>query len=280
MDINLTSLRINPDRFRADFEALALIGATSDGGVHRPALGDAHLAARAWFQGRIEAAGLDFRSDGAGNHSAALACGPAGAPTLLLGSHLDSVPYGGRFDGPLGVLAALEVLRTVQDAGVSLPVNLEAIDFTDEEGTLVGELGSGALAGHLTAEVLASPRSGRAALEAGLARAGLGQRPAPVPDPPDRGGDSGSPARPGLAGGLPGTAHRAGRAAGRSWGGHRGGDQHRRHQLRLADLSRPGGPRRDDAGRGAARRGPGGQRLCPGGSRDRDELSRLHGQRR
>jgi allantoate deiminase len=92
---------------------------------------------------------------------------------LLLGSHLDSVPNGGRFDGPLGVLAALEVLRTVQEAGVSLPVNLEAIDFTDEEGTLVGELGSGALAGVLTAEDLDSPRSGRAALEAGLARAGL-----------------------------------------------------------------------------------------------------------
>jgi N-carbamoyl-L-amino-acid hydrolase len=173
MDQALSSLRINPDRFRADFEALAQIGSTGDGGVHRPALSEAHLAARTWFRRQIKAAGLAFRVDGAGNHSAALACGPAGAPTLLLGSHLDSVPYGGRFDGPLGVLAALEVLRVVGEAEFSLPVHLEAIDFTDEEGTLVGELGSGALAGVLTAGALRSPRAGRAAFEAGLARAGL-----------------------------------------------------------------------------------------------------------
>jgi N-carbamoyl-L-amino-acid hydrolase len=173
MDETLRVLRIDEARFRADFEAQAEIGATGDGGVHRPALGEAHLAARAWFRERIAVAGLEFHMDGAGNHSALLACGPAGAPTLLLGSHLDSVPYGGRFDGPLGVLAALEALRVVQEAGVSLPVHLEAIDLTDEEGTLFGELGSTALAGTLTAEALREPRGGRAALEAGLARAGL-----------------------------------------------------------------------------------------------------------
>ncbi len=98
---------------------------------------------------------------------------PDGAPTLLLGSHLDSVPNGGRYDGALGVLAALEVLRVVQEAGLRLPYHLEAIDFTDEEGTLVGLLGSAALAGALNAEELRSPRGGREMLEAGLARAGL-----------------------------------------------------------------------------------------------------------
>jgi N-carbamoyl-L-amino-acid hydrolase len=173
VDDTLKALRIDEARFRADFEAQAEIGATGDGGVHRPALGEAHLAVRAWFRERVTAADLEFRTDGAGNHSAFLACGPAGAPTLLLGSHLDSVPHGGRFDGPLGVLAALEALRVVQEAGISLPVHLEAIDLTDEEGTLFGELGSTALAGTLTAEALREPRGGRAALEAGLARAGL-----------------------------------------------------------------------------------------------------------
>jgi len=173
VDEALAGLRVDEDRLRADFDALAQIGATGDGGVHRPALSEAHLAARAWFRGRIAAAGLEFRTDGAGNHSAFLACGPAGAPVLLLGSHLDSVPYGGRFDGPLGVLAALEALRVVHHAGVSLPVHLEAIDFTDEEGTLLGELGSAALAGTLTAAAVREPRCGRAALEAALARAGL-----------------------------------------------------------------------------------------------------------
>jgi beta-ureidopropionase / N-carbamoyl-L-amino-acid hydrolase len=167
------SLRINPERLKRNFEALAKIGATGDGGVHRPALSEAHLAARAWFRQQVEAAGVEFHLDGAGNHSAYLACGPVGAPTLLLGSHLDSVPNGGRFDGPLGVLAALEVLQVVQAAGLKLPVNLEAIDFTDEEGTLVGILGSSALAGLLRAKNLQAPRGGREALLAGLARAGL-----------------------------------------------------------------------------------------------------------
>ncbi len=175
MDETLAALHVNAERFRADFEALAEIGSTGDGGVHRPALGEAHLAAREGFRRRSTEAGLEFRTDQAGNHSAFLACGPAGAPTLLLGSHLDSVPHGGRFDGALGVLAALEVLRTVKEAGVSLPVQLEAMDFTDEEGTLVGMLGSAALAGILQPEALQDPRGGRAALEDGLARAGLSE---------------------------------------------------------------------------------------------------------
>jgi N-carbamoyl-L-amino-acid hydrolase len=169
------SLRIDPDRLRAAFDALAGIGATDAGGVNRPAFSEAHLAARAWFRELIERAGLEFRGDGAGNHSAFLPCGPASAPALLLGSHLDSVPDGGRFDGALGVMAALEVLRTVKDAGLRLPVNLEAIDFTDEEGTLVGLLGSSALAGDLRPEHLHSPRGGRDRLVAGMRRAGLSE---------------------------------------------------------------------------------------------------------
>ncbi len=91
----------------------------------------------------------------------------------MLGSHLDSVPRGGRFDGALGVLGALEVVRSVKDAGLALPVSREAIDFTDEEGTFVGTIGSWGLTGQLTAEVLRSPRSGREAMLAALARVGL-----------------------------------------------------------------------------------------------------------
>jgi N-carbamoyl-L-amino-acid hydrolase len=155
---------------RADFDALAAFGATPDGGVDRPSLSEAHLAARAWLLERAAAAGLEPRVDAAGNHSALLA---APGPTLMLGSHLDSVPNGGRFDGSLGVIAALHVLLAVQDAGLRLPVALEAIDFTDEEGTLVGLLGSGALTGTLRKESLLGPRGGREALVAGLTRAGL-----------------------------------------------------------------------------------------------------------
>ena len=159
---------VDEERFRADFEALAAIGATAAGGVDRPSFGDAHLEARRWFLERASAAGLETRVDAAGNHSAVL---PASGPTLLLGSHLDSVPDGGRFDGALGVVAALHVLLALQ--GHELPLTLEAIDFSDEEGTLVGLLGSEALTGVLSDETLRNPRGGREALLAGLDRAGL-----------------------------------------------------------------------------------------------------------
>jgi beta-ureidopropionase / N-carbamoyl-L-amino-acid hydrolase len=167
-------VRIDGVRMREDFDVLASIGATVAGGVDRPSLGEAHLAARAWFLNRAADAGLETRVDEAGNHSAILrAPQSAAAQTLLLGSHLDSVPNGGRFDGALGVVAALHVLLTAQQAALELPVHLEAIDFTDEEGTLVGLLGSEALAGKLTDESLLSPRGGREALLGGLDRAGL-----------------------------------------------------------------------------------------------------------
>ncbi len=173
MDNRNFALRINAERMRADFDALAQFGATPNGGVHRPTFSEAHLAARQWFREQIEKAELVFRTDGAGNHSAFLKCAGNDAKTLLLGSHLDSVPDGGRFDGALGVVAALEVLRVVKENKITLATNLEAIDFTDEEGTLVGFLGSAGIAGKLKPADLLSPRGGRANLKAGLARAGL-----------------------------------------------------------------------------------------------------------
>jgi beta-ureidopropionase / N-carbamoyl-L-amino-acid hydrolase len=166
-------LRVNADRMLASFNQLALIGATTEGGVHRPALSEAHLAARKWFREEIERSGLEFHTDGAGNHSAVLTFERSNIKTLLLGSHLDSVPNGGRFDGALGVVAALEVLRTVKENGIPLKVSLEAIDFTDEEGTLVGLLGSAAMAGHLSQKDLQTPRGGRENLIEGMNRAGL-----------------------------------------------------------------------------------------------------------
>jgi N-carbamoyl-L-amino-acid hydrolase len=175
MTATLPHLRVNSDRMLAAFNELAQIGATGDGGVNRPTFSEAHLAARKWFRKQIKTAGLEFRTDGAGNHSAFLECGNKDAQTLLLGSHLDSVPNGGRFDGALGVMAALEVLRTIKEAGLKLRLNLEAIDFTDEEGTLVGLLGSAALAGNLSHEILQNPRGGRQALLEGVERAGLSE---------------------------------------------------------------------------------------------------------
>jgi hydantoinase/carbamoylase family amidase len=173
MQMELSQLHINENRFREDFDALSEFGKTPKGGVNRPALSPAHLASRDWLRNKIEQAGLEFRQDGAGNHSAFLSCGPLSAPSLLLGSHLDSVPTGGRFDGALGVLAGLEVLRCLHQMETRLPVNLELFDFTDEEGSLVSFFGSFAFAGLLEPENLADPRGGRQNLLDGLQRAGL-----------------------------------------------------------------------------------------------------------
>ena len=131
MDDRPIALRVNANRLRGRFDALAAIGATGNGGVHRPALGAEHLRARRWFLDEARAVGLRTSVDGAGNHSATLPCGPANAPTLLLGSHLDSVRNGGRFDGALGVLAALETLLVVKEADLALKTTLEAIDFQE-----------------------------------------------------------------------------------------------------------------------------------------------------
>ncbi len=166
-------LTIDAERFACDLEELNAIGWTGKGGLQRTSFSAAHVRARQWFLGRADAAGLQTQVDSAGNHSALLPGADPAARTLMLGSHLDAVPGGGRFDGALGVLCALEVVRTVKDLGLPLPVALEAIDFTDEEGTFVGTLGSWAIAGRLTPETLASPRSGRDVMLTELARVGL-----------------------------------------------------------------------------------------------------------
>jgi N-carbamoyl-L-amino-acid hydrolase len=166
-------LHVDAARLRRDLEELAAIGATPAGGVNRPALGEAHLEARRWFLERAAEACLETCIDSAANHSAVLRSPASGGRTLLLGSHLDTVPNGGRFDGALGVAAALEVLRRVAEEGLELHVDLEAIDFTDEEGTLVGLLGSEAVAGTLRPDAFASPRGGADAVAEALARAGL-----------------------------------------------------------------------------------------------------------
>ena len=74
-------LRVNADRMLTSFNQLALIGATAEGGVHRPTFHEAHLAARQWFREEVQRSGLEFRTDGAGNHSAFLPviASPSGA---------------------------------------------------------------------------------------------------------------------------------------------------------------------------------------------------------
>lgn len=166
-------LKINDHRLHQDIEALSQIGKTPEGGVSRLAMSEADVEGREWFRQQVIKEGFEFKQDGAGNISAVLRSKNPDAKTLLIGSHLDSVPNGGNYDGPLGVLTALEILRTVRDAGLDLPVNLEAISFTDEEGTILGLFGSKAAAGLLTREQLQQTRSGVEVLEQGMARLGI-----------------------------------------------------------------------------------------------------------
>ena len=143
-------IRINEARLLEDLKELARIGATADGGVSRPALTAADIEARRWFQAKIAEAGLAYSMDGAGNQSAILYSEPPSEKRILAGSHLDSVPNGGRYDGSLGVLAAFEALRTLKDSGIKPPVTLEAVNFTDEESAIMGLMGSKAVVGQLT----------------------------------------------------------------------------------------------------------------------------------
>ncbi len=160
-------MRINSERLMKDIDALSKIGHTSDGGVSRVAMSENDVLGRAWFRQQVEADDLEFHADGAGNLSAILAVGAQ--ETILIGSHLDTVPNGGRFDGALGVLSALEVLRTLKETGFRLAFNVEAISFTDEEGGVFNMLGSRALCGVLTATELAGVAN-PPQFEAGLKR--------------------------------------------------------------------------------------------------------------
>ncbi len=169
------SLRINETRFLKNLAELAQIGATAAGGVNRPAFSEADLTARRWFANRATQAGLYLSVDGAGNQTAEWRPGEIDRPKILVGSHLDTVPNGGRFDGALGVLAALEAVQTIQESGIALPYNLEVVNFTDEEGTMLGLFGSQAFAGSLTAQKLQQPRGGRQQLLEGMRRLGISE---------------------------------------------------------------------------------------------------------
>jgi len=140
-------IRVDIDRLKSDIEALGEIGRDPKGGISRPSFSNADLEARAWLKARIEEAGLEYRRDGAGNMF-----GRTGGDgkAVLAGSHIDTVLNGGRFDGAVGVLAALECLRRIRESGIRLAKPLEMVSFSNEEGNLVGDfLGSRAFMGLL-----------------------------------------------------------------------------------------------------------------------------------
>jgi beta-ureidopropionase / N-carbamoyl-L-amino-acid hydrolase len=166
-------LKIDDERLLADFNELIEIGATKSGGITRLALSDEDLQARAWLASRFEQAGFEIYDDEAGNLSGILHSDEDDTQTLLIGSHLDSVPESGYYDGSIGVLGALECLRTIKENGIKLPVHLEAIDFTDEEGYWKSRFGSHALTGTLQGAYGNSRSIDESSFRAALFRAGI-----------------------------------------------------------------------------------------------------------
>jgi len=151
-------LKVNFERLLKDLEELGQIGQDQRGGVSRPSFSLPDLEARKWLKKRIEDAGLIYRQDGAGNIFGSL---PGLQPQVVMaGSHLDTVINGGRYDGSVGVLTALECLRRIKEENLSLPKTLEVVSFTDEEGNLVGDfLGSRAFTGQLLIDQLKTIRT-------------------------------------------------------------------------------------------------------------------------
>ena len=154
----MDSLRVNGERLWRSLMDLARIGATPKGGVKRLALTEVDREGRDRFVAWAREAGLETRVDAIGNIFAARNGTQAGAAPVVMGSHLDSQPSGGKFDGAYGVLAGLEVVRTLNDAGIRTRAPLEVAAWTNEEGSRFTPtmMGSGVFIGaHPLEEVLA-----------------------------------------------------------------------------------------------------------------------------
>jgi beta-ureidopropionase / N-carbamoyl-L-amino-acid hydrolase len=128
-----TNLRIAGDRLLWRLETLAKIGDTGDGGCRRLALSDEDRQGRDLLVSWMRELGLEVRIDRIGNILGIMP-GETDGPAVMLGSHIDTVATGGRYDGALGVLAGLEVVAALTEAGIAPSRPIAVIAFTNEEG--------------------------------------------------------------------------------------------------------------------------------------------------
>jgi allantoate deiminase len=149
---------IDGERLWRRLSDLGEIGKQEGGGITRLSFTDEERAAKDRVASYMEEAGLAVHEDAVGNLFGRREGRNAEAPAVLIGSHVDSVYSGGNFDGPLGVLAGVEVLQTMEEQGIETEHPIEVVAFTDEEGVRFsfGMIGSRALAGKLTPEDLTS----------------------------------------------------------------------------------------------------------------------------
>lgn len=139
-------VRVNSARINDHLKELSKFGANPQGGVSRIAYSEADLQGRQYAISLMKAAGLEVHIDVAGNIVGRRAGSDASLKPILIGSHIDSVPMGGNYDGDVGSLSAIEVAQTLRDRAVTLRHPLEVIIFQNEEG---GTTGSQALGGGL-----------------------------------------------------------------------------------------------------------------------------------
>ncbi len=144
-----TNQRIDGKRLWDSLMLMAAIGATPRGGVRRLTLTEVDKRGRERFQVICKAAGLKVRVDAIGNMFARREGRDPRRLPVLVGSHLDSQPSGGKFDGVLGVLGGLEVIRSLNDLGIITEAPIELVNWTDEEGSRFGHslMGSGVWSG-------------------------------------------------------------------------------------------------------------------------------------
>ncbi|MCL6442265.1 MAG: Zn-dependent hydrolase [Alicyclobacillus sp.] len=149
-------MRINRERLLEDIHRYGQYGADPDGGITRPSFSEADLQVRNLLVRQLRSMGMLVETDAVGNIWGTYPGTGRKAGSIVVGSHLDTVPNGGKWDGALGVLLAKELAATLQEHGIRLDHDLEVVSFTGEESSEYGTstLGSRVFTGLLTAEDL------------------------------------------------------------------------------------------------------------------------------
>ena len=162
---------INQDRLWWDIQELGRIGRSPDGGITRLAFTPQDRQAQDWLEARMRDAGLAVREDAAGNLIGELCGSRPEKPCVMCGSHYDTVPGGGQFDGTLGILSALEAVRRIREQGTVTERTIRLAAFKDEEGSRFGYgmVGSKSICGILDPEGLTSVDKDGISLEQAMA---------------------------------------------------------------------------------------------------------------
>ncbi|KGE19764.1 Zn-dependent hydrolase [Paenibacillus wynnii] len=157
--MQLRKLTVNGERLKNTIETFADFGRTDNNGVTRLSLSEEDLKVRSYFRSCCKELGMNVRVDDMGTMYATLA-GAKEKPPIVIGSHMDTVKKGGRFDGVLGVIAGLEIVRTLVDQGITPEIPITVMNFTNEEGARFepSMMASGVLSGKFDKAVMMSKK--------------------------------------------------------------------------------------------------------------------------